>query len=304
MRSNLRPSAEVFFENRRFRRSNGRFFSSPYFFLPQKEGGAAPILPAAWRWEGVSRGRVRLVTAQRFTKAHGCGMGFGMSYVIDPAPITALRVAGGGQFPVRRIFCIGKNYAAHVAEMGGDASKDPPVFFTKPADAAVQEAVVPFPPGTEDLHYEGELVVALKAGGADLSLDAAGAAVFGYGAGCDLTRRDLQAIARAAGSPWDTAKGFDNSAPLGEIVPLEQAGDLASAELTTKINGAVRQNAPLSQMIWSIEQIIVGLSQLYTLKAGDLVFTGTPEGVGAVKRGDQVTIEIGSLPVLDFKMGA
>ncbi len=225
-----------------------------------------------------------------------------MSYIFDPAPVTAMRIIGGGLFPVRRIFCIGKNYAAHVAELGGDPTKDAPVFFTKPADAAVQQVVIPFPPGTENLHFEGELVVALKGGGAALSPKDAKDAIFGFAAGCDLTRRDLQNLSKNAGTPWDTAKGFDFSAPLGEITPANSAGDMTSANLVTEVNGEIRQNAPLSQMIWSIEDIIVALSGLFTLKAGDLIFTGTPEGVGPLQTGDQVKITIGDLSPLDFKL--
>ena len=197
-----------------------------------------------------------------------------MSYVIDPPKQTVAAVSGGGLFPVRRIFCIGRNYADHVREMGGDPKASPPVFFTKPADAVVPDgADIPYAQATSNLHYEGELVVALKRGGKD------------------------QARAKDAGAPWDTAKAFDASAPLGEIFPAENAGDLSRARLQTLVNGETRQDAPLAAMIWSVEDIIAALSAQFELKAGDLIFTGTPEGVGALKPGDEVKIAIGALSV-------
>lgn len=221
-----------------------------------------------------------------------------MSYVIDPPKQTVAAVSGGGLFPVRRIFCVGRNYADHVREMGGDPKASPPVFFTKPADAVVPDgADIPYAQATSNLHYEGELVVALKSGGKDLDAKAARGAIYGYAAGCDLTRRDHQARAKDAGAPWDTAKAFDASAPLGEIFPAENAGDLSRARLQTLVNGETRQDAPLAAMIWSVEDIIAALSAQFELKAGDLIFTGTPEGVGALKPGDEVKIAIGALSV-------
>ncbi len=219
-----------------------------------------------------------------------------MRYVIDPPPQPAIRVAGGGLFPVRRIFCIGRNYADHVREMGGDTKANPPVFFTKPADAIVEDgATIAYAQATNDLHYEGELVVALKAGGKNLTPDAARAAIFGFAAGCDLTRRDHQRRAKAAGAPWDTAKGFDHSAPVGEIHRAEAVGDLSSARLQTFVNDEKRQDAPLAAMIWPVKEIIAALSAQFELKAGDLIFTGTPEGVGALTSGDKGKVLIGDL---------
>nr|WP_207764825.1 fumarylacetoacetate hydrolase family protein [Marinicaulis flavus] len=205
---------------------------------------------------------------------------------------------------MRRIFCIGRNYAEHVREMGDDPKASPPVFFTKPADAVVPDgAEIPYAQATDNLHYEGELVVALKSGGKDLDPEAARAAIYGYAAGCDLTRRDHQARAKDVGAPWDTAKAFDASAPLGEILPAEKAGDLAGARLQTRVNGETRQDAALQDMIWSVEDIIMTLSRQFELKAGDLIFTGTPEGVGALKHGDAVKITVGPLS-LEFGIAA
>lgn len=225
--------------------------------------------------------------------------------VFAPPPIVTVPVLGGGAFPVRRIFCVGKNYAKHVREMGGDPKSAPPVFFTKPADAVVTDGKVPFPQATDNFHYEGELVVALKAGGRDIaSRGEAGALIYGHAAGCDLTRRDHQARAKEAGSPWDTAKAFDHSAPIGEIAPLEAVSPdaLGDARLVTKVNGEVRQDDLLSEMIWSVPEIIMTLSTQFELKAGDLIFTGTPEGVGPLKPGDAVTVGIGDLPALSFSI--
>ncbi|GJL93473.1 fumarylacetoacetate hydrolase family protein [Hyphococcus sp.] len=221
-----------------------------------------------------------------------------MSYVIEPPVQPNVNVAGGGLFPVRRIFCIGRNYADHVREMGGDPKANQPVFFTKPADAVVANgSAIPYAMATQNLHYEGELVVALKSGGANIPAGKVRDAIFGFAAGCDLTRRDHQAHAKEAGAPWDTAKGFDHSAPVGEIVPVEAAGQLSERSLVTFINGEKRQDAPLSSMIWSVDEIIAALSGQFELKAGDLIFTGTPEGVGPLVTGDAVKVEIGPLSV-------
>lgn len=228
-----------------------------------------------------------------------------MSYVIDPPEQTAVNVQGGGQFPVRRIFCIGRNYAEHVREMGGDPKSNPPVFFTKPADAIVSSgAEIPFPQATTDLHYEGELVVALKSGGRELSPDETQLIIFGYAAGCDLTRRDHQRRAKNAGAPWDTAKGFDNAAPIGEITPAVDSVLTENTRLTTFVNGEKRQDAPLTAMIWSIGEIIAALSRQFELKPGDLIFTGTPEGVGPLTPGDVVKVAVGEALMVEFSIVA
>jgi fumarylpyruvate hydrolase len=230
-----------------------------------------------------------------------------MTFAVDPPPQPSVEILGGARFPVRRIFCIGKNYSAHVREMGGDPNSDPPVFFNKPADAVVPSgATIAFAQATSDLHFEGELVVALQGGGRDIAdAAAARALIFGHAAGCDLTRRDLQAAAKRAGGPWDTAKAFDQSAPISPIAPIgacsfDQLGD---ARLRLFVNGATMQDAPLSAMIWSVPEIIIALSRLFELRAGDLIFTGTPEGVGPLRRGDRVEVSIGPLPKLEFSIG-
>lgn len=230
-----------------------------------------------------------------------------MKFVFEAPAVSSVEVLGGGRFPVRRIFCIGRNYADHVKEMGGDPKSDPPVFFTKPADAVVETgSIIPYPQATANLHYEGELVIALKGGGRNLKgRDDAGALIFGQAAGCDLTRRDFQAAAKKAGGPWDAAKGFDNSAPVGMIARIEDfPPDLFDdARVTLSVNGAVKQNAALRQMIWSVPEIITALSQLFELRAGDLVFTGTPDGVGPLAAGDRVEVSVGPLPTLEFSIG-
>ncbi len=229
-----------------------------------------------------------------------------MTFVFAAPPTPSVEVLGGGRFPVRRIFCIGRNYADHVKEMGGDPKSDPPVFFTKPADAIVETgSVIPYASATSNLHYEGELVIALKAGGRNLQgRHDAGALIFGQAAGCDLTRRDLQAAAKKAGGPWDAAKAFDKSAAVGMIARIEDFPPhlFDGARVTLSVNGEAKQNAPLAQMIWTVPEILIALSQLFELKAGDLIFTGTPEGVGPLTRGDRVEVTVGPLPALEFSI--
>jgi len=206
-----------------------------------------------------------------------------------PAP-TCLPVRGtGALFPVRRIYCVGRNFAEHAREMGAAVDRGNPVFFMKPADAIVAGGGrVPYPSGTRDLHHEVELVVALgrDADGEVAAADAM-ALVFGYGVGLDLTRRDLQAAAKAKGLPWDTAKGFDHSAPASELVPAAAAGDVFTRRLWLEVNGAIRQQSGLDDMVFSVADVIHELSKLYALKAGDLVFMGTPAGVAALQPGDR-----------------
>ena len=205
-------------------------------------------------------------------------------YVIPAPPTVAVPVAGGGLFPVRRVFCVGRNYAAHTREMGGDPEREAPFFFTKPADALVMGgADMPYPPATADLHHEMELVAAISGGGVDIAEADAMRHVWGYAAGLDMTRRDLQGEAKKAGRPWDMGKGFDHSAPIGTMVP---AAGVHPGRITLRVNGATRQDSDVSAMVWSLPEIIAALSRLVALAPGDLVFTGTPEGVAAVVRGD------------------
>ncbi|KQU54728.1 fumarylacetoacetate hydrolase [Bosea sp. Leaf344] len=215
------------------------------------------------------------------------------NYVIDPPAVIAVPVAGGGFFPVRRVFCVGRNYAEHVREMGGDPDREEPFFFTKPADALViNGADMPYPSKTGDLHHEMELVVAIGTGGRDIAEADALAHVYGYAAGLDMTRRDLQATAKKGGKPWDMAKGFDHSGPIGEIVPASKAGHPAAGKIELVVNGVPRQSSDLAKQIWNVPETIAYLSGLVELAAGDLIFTGTPEGVAAVVAGDVLEGEI------------
>jgi fumarylpyruvate hydrolase len=222
-------------------------------------------------------------------------------HVIAPPARPTVPVEGETRsFPVRRILCVGRNYAAHRREMGGD-DRDPPFFFSKPADAVVPPGRDPaYPTCTQDLHHEMELVVAIGAEGADVPPDAALSLVFGYAAGVDLTRRDLQAAARGKGQPWDAAKGFDDSAPISVIRPWRGAAPQGRIRLS--VNGQVRQDASLSDMIWNVAEIVSEASRLWRLKPGDLIFTGTPEGVGPVVRGDRVDGEIEGVGRLAFEI--
>lgn len=207
-------------------------------------------------------------------------------FCLPPPATPYVPVAGGGKFPVRRIFCVGRNYADHVREMGGDPGLEPPIFFTKPADAIVIDgADTPYPPATVNLHHEMELVVAIGQAGADIPQAQALAHVFGYAAGLDMTRRDLQAQARAHGQPWDMAKAFDASAPIGAIAPAASIGHPPRARITLLVDGTTRQDSDIANMLLDVPGIIAALSALVRLEAGDLIFTGTPEGVGAVTRG-------------------
>lgn len=220
----------------------------------------------------------------------------------DPPRIP---VRGGGTFPVRRIYCVGRNFADHAREMGAQAPASPeargrPVFFSKPADALVLDGQVPYPPATSELHHEVELTVAIGRDATPGVLDPALALdlVLGYGIGLDLTRRDLQAQAKAAGLPWDIAKGFDHSAPVSELLPA--AGlDLRQSTLSLEVNGNLRQSARLDQMIWSVADILHELSKLYRLRAGDLVLMGTPAGVAALAPGDRCHARLDDLLSLD-----
>jgi fumarylpyruvate hydrolase len=211
-------------------------------------------------------------------------------FVITVPETASVAVArSSARFPVRRVFCVGRNYAAHAREMGSDPNREPPFFFTKPADAVIPASgAVPYPPSTNDLHHEIELVVALKAGGKDIDAAQALDLIWGYGVGLDLTRRDLQAVAKDAGRPWDMAKGFDASAPCSALHPVSDVGHPAQARIWLEVNGALRQEGNLDEMIWPIADVIASLSRLVTLAPGDLIYSGTPSGVGALQPGDRV----------------
>ncbi|HWA80095.1 MAG TPA: fumarylacetoacetate hydrolase family protein [Acetobacteraceae bacterium] len=214
-------------------------------------------------------------------------------YVIAPPAVVAVPVDGGSAFPVRRVFCVGRNYAEHTREMGGDPDREPPFFFMKPADALVLDgADMPYPPATKDLHHEMELVAAIGSGGANIPEKDALAHVWGYGAGLDMTRRDLQGQAKKEGKPWDMGKGFDHAAPVGTLIAATKIGHPARGGIVLRVNGTVRQKGDLSQMIWSLPEIIAHLSSLVRLAPGDLIFTGTPAGVAAVARGDVLEGEV------------
>jgi fumarylpyruvate hydrolase len=217
-----------------------------------------------------------------------------MNYIIDAPAIPSLPVIGSDQrFPIRRVFCIGRNYAEHAREMGATVDKSAPMFFCKPADAVVADgADVAYPQATADLHHEVEMVVALGAGGHDLSPEQAAALVWGYGVGLDLTRRDLQAQAKAKSHPWDVAKGFDHSAPVSALRPADAATVGAQTGLRLSVNGELRQQSTLGEMVHDVPHILAALSTLFELKAGDLVFTGTPAGVAALQRGDRFHAEL------------
>ena len=207
-------------------------------------------------------------------------------FVFDPAPRPSVAVEGErDRFPVRRIYCVGRNYAAHAREMGHNPDRDPPFFFQKPSDAVVDSgAAIPYPPETDDLHFEVELVVALGASGFDVPAERALELVYGYAAGVDLTRRDQQARAKDAGRPWSWGKGFDNSAPCGPVRRVAAVGHPSSGRIWLEVDGAVRQDADLSELIWGVPEVISIISRSMVLRPGDLIFTGTPAGVGAIER--------------------
>jgi fumarylpyruvate hydrolase len=210
-------------------------------------------------------------------------------YAIAAPPVTTVAVDGADEaFPVARVYCVGRNYAEHSIEMGHDPDREPPFFFMKPADAVVPPGRLPFPTRTRELHHEIELVVALADGGRDIPVESALDHVFGYAVGLDMTRRDLQAEAKKAGRPWEMAKGFDQSAPVGSIRTVDDIGHPERGAVWLRINGEPRQEGDLGQQIWTVPETISYLSTLVTLRPGDLIMTGTPKGVGRVEPGDHL----------------
>ncbi|MDO5604485.1 MAG: fumarylacetoacetate hydrolase family protein [Paracoccus sp. (in: a-proteobacteria)] len=221
-------------------------------------------------------------------------------FVIDPPEQVTIPVAGSDKvFPVRRIYCIGRNYVAHVEEMGGDADRDPPLFFEKPTDAVVLDGMsIPYPPKTSDYHHEVELVLAIGKGGRNIGPEAAEDHIWGYAVGLDMTRRDLQ----GKGQPWEIAKSFDNSFPVGALTPVSEIGKLSSGKIELTVNGQTRQESDISLLIWRIPEIISRLSELFELVPGDVILTGTPHGVGPVVPGDELVATFDGLTPLKVRI--
>ena len=221
-------------------------------------------------------------------------------HVFPPAPQVTLPVRGSDRsFPVRRIYCVGRNYADHAIEMGHDPNREPPFYFQKNPQNAECTTAFPYPPESGDVHHEVELVVALKSGGSSIPAAEALEHVFGYAVGLDMTRRDLQGAAKKAGRPWEVAKAFEHSAPMGPVVPVAECGHLPKGRISLTLNGAARQDGDLSAMIWPVPEIIAWISRFHELAAGDLIMTGTPAGVGAVARGDVMVAAIEGLGAIE-----
>lgn len=225
-----------------------------------------------------------------------------MSFVFAPAPTVAVPVAGGGSYPVHRVYCVGRNYAEHAVEMGF-SGREPPFFFLKPADAVVpvpegETGQIDYPSLTANLHHEIELVVAIGTGGRDIKAADAALHIWGYAVGLDMTRRDLQNEMKKQGRPWCIGKGFEQSAPIGPIVPIARTGELTRGAIALTVNGQPRQSSDLENLIWNVNETIEHLSAAWTLQPGDLIYTGTPAGVAAVVRGDVMQGEVAGLPTL------
>ena len=225
-------------------------------------------------------------------------------YVIPPPPQASIAVAGSDKvFPVRRIWCVGRNYMEHIKEMGQD-ERLPPFYFAKPADAIVPDgSTVPYPSLTKDMHFEVELVVAIKSGGRNIPVDKANDCIWGYGVGIDLTRRDLQIASRELKRPWEIGKAFDHSAPCGALKPVSETGYLTKGRIALTCNGTVRQDGDLEQMIWNVPEIISNLSEMVELAPGDIIMTGTPSGVSATVAGDKLACEIEGVGTLSVTIG-
>lgn len=224
--------------------------------------------------------------------------------LFDVLPPTLAKTTGGDDFPVRRVFCVGRNYAAHAREMGRDPDREPPFFFTKWAETIVPSgSTIAYPSETSDFHYEAELVVAVGKGGRNIPVESALDHVYGYATGLDMTRRDLQLTARAQGRPWDTGKNVEQSSPLGPIHPVAEVGHLEKGAIRLTVNGDVKQNADLTDLIWPVADVIAFLSTLYRIEPGDLIYTGTPAGVGAVVEGDVILVTIEGLEPTQVTIG-
>ena len=225
--------------------------------------------------------------------------------MLPPPPVSSVAVAGAeARFPVRRIFCVGRNYAAHAREMGRDPDREPPFFFLKPADTVVDNgATVPYPPETSNFQYEIELIVAIGKGGFNIPVEKALDHVFGYGVGIDLTRRDLQLQARELGRPWDWGKGFDLSAPIAPLHRVEEVGHPAKGRIWLAVNGQVKQDSDIAKLIWPIPDVISIASRSMELRPGDLIMTGTPEGVGPIQRGETITGGVDGIGEIKIAIG-
>lgn len=216
-------------------------------------------------------------------------------FVIPSPPVATIPVASGGVFPVRRVYCIGRNYAAHAIEMGHDPDREAPFFFQKNPNNLDASGTFPYPPHTSDVHHEAELTVVLKSGGKNIAVEDAMEHVYGYALSLDMTRRDLQGEMKKAGRPWEIGKAFEQSAPIGPIHTVDEVGHLDSGAITLKVNGDLRQEGDLNQLIWKTPEMISYLSEYFELAAGDVIMTGTPSGVGPVVKGDVMEIEIAGL---------
>ena len=233
-----------------------------------------------------------------------------MSFVITPMSIVGIPIAGSDDlFPVRRVYCVGRNYAAHAREMGFDPDREPPFFFCKPNDDASvipveagATATLPYPSQTQNYHFEAELVVAIGKSGRDVPAEKAAELIYGYAVGLDMTRRDLQIAAREKGRPWEVGKAFDLSAPIAPIRRIEDGGAVTSGAITLEVDGKTRQKSDVSHLIWSVDEVIANLSTLFALEPGDLIFTGTPEGVGAVVAGQTISVHVDGLEPLTVRI--
>lgn len=227
-----------------------------------------------------------------------------MTYLFSPPEQTTLKVRGTDDlFPVHRIYCVGRNYAAHAVEMGHDPDKEPPFFFQKNPDNLLPAGQdFPYPPKSDDVHHEIEMVVALKSGGENIPVEQALTCVYGYGVALDMTRRDLQAKMKEQGRPWEIGKAFEHSAPCSHLVPAETIGHPQQGAIWLKVNGEFTQQGDINQMIWKVAEMISTLSELFTLQAGDVIMTGTPSGVGPVKRGDRLHGHVDGVGDLEVKV--